>query len=161
MILAGSKEEHLNMLDGGIIQRLLEEKWKTFAQRQFFKRITIALIHLIAMSVSVYLRPKDRDHSLTKWEDAQDVVRMLFEFGTVCGCLSFVVVQQGEEIKNQGLLSFLKGLPKAPPKALFLIANLLILSCIPFRLSGDVQTEESLLAFTMVFSWFFMMFFAG
>lgn len=32
IILNGTKEEHLDMLDGGIIQRLLEEKWKTFAR---------------------------------------------------------------------------------------------------------------------------------
>lgn len=32
IILNGQKEAHLDMLDGGIIQRLLEEKWKTFAR---------------------------------------------------------------------------------------------------------------------------------
>ena len=32
IILAGTKPEHLNMLEGGIIAKLLEEKWKTFAQ---------------------------------------------------------------------------------------------------------------------------------
>ena len=32
IILAGKKEEHLNMLEGGIIAKLLEEKWTTFAQ---------------------------------------------------------------------------------------------------------------------------------
>ena len=32
IILAGTKEEHLNMLEGGIIAKLLEEKWGTFAQ---------------------------------------------------------------------------------------------------------------------------------
>lgn len=32
IILNGTKEEHLDMLDGGIIQKLLEEKWKTFAR---------------------------------------------------------------------------------------------------------------------------------
>lgn len=32
LILAGTKEEHLNMLEGGIIAKLLEEKWTTFAQ---------------------------------------------------------------------------------------------------------------------------------
>jgi hypothetical protein len=31
LILAGTKEEHLNMLEGGIIAKLLEEKWSTFA----------------------------------------------------------------------------------------------------------------------------------
>jgi hypothetical protein len=40
IILAGTKEEHLNMLEGGIIAKLLEEKWTTFAQvfnRKTFK----------------------------------------------------------------------------------------------------------------------------
>ncbi len=32
IILNGTKEEHLNMLEGGIIAKLLEEKWTTFAQ---------------------------------------------------------------------------------------------------------------------------------
>ncbi len=32
IILAGTKPEHLNMLEGGIIAKLLEEKWTTFAQ---------------------------------------------------------------------------------------------------------------------------------
>lgn len=36
IILNGTKEEHLDMLDGGIIQRLLEEKWKTFARVKIF-----------------------------------------------------------------------------------------------------------------------------
>jgi len=35
LILAGTKEEHLNMLEGGIIAKLLEEKWTTFAQVGF------------------------------------------------------------------------------------------------------------------------------
>ena len=37
IILAGKKEEHLNMLEGGIIAKLLEEKWSTFAQMFFIK----------------------------------------------------------------------------------------------------------------------------
>ena len=32
IILAGTKREHLDMLEGGVIEMLLEEKWKTFAQ---------------------------------------------------------------------------------------------------------------------------------
>ncbi len=112
MILAGGKEEHLNMLDGGIIQRLLEEKWKTFAQRQFMKRMIIAFLHLFVMSIAVYLRPQDRKRSLLEIRDAQDIIRMVFEAFTVLGCLSFVIVQQGEEIKNQGLGSFLRQLVK-------------------------------------------------
>ena len=29
---AGTKEEHLNMLEGGIIAKLLDEKWTTYAK---------------------------------------------------------------------------------------------------------------------------------
>ena len=32
IILAGTKPEHLNMLEGGIIAKLLDEKWNTFAK---------------------------------------------------------------------------------------------------------------------------------
>lgn len=38
IILNGTKEEHLDMLDGGIIQRLLEEKWKTFARVSLYSK---------------------------------------------------------------------------------------------------------------------------
>lgn len=34
--------------------------------------------------------------------------RYAAEIGTVLGVLHYVVVQQGDEIKNQGLLTFLK-----------------------------------------------------
>lgn len=110
MILAGGKEEHLNMLDGGIIQKLLEEKWKTFAQQQFMKRMIIAFLHLFVMSIAIYLRPTDRTRSLMEVHDAKDIIRMIFEALTVLGCLSYVFIQQGEEIKNMGLSSFLKQL---------------------------------------------------
>lgn len=112
MILAGGKEEHLNMLDGGIIQRLLEEKWKTFAQAQFTKRMIIAFLHLFCMSISIYLRPSDRTRSLMEMRDVKDIIRLIFEAFTVLGCLSFIFIQQGEEIRNMGLASYLKQLVK-------------------------------------------------
>ena len=31
-ICTGTKEEHLNMLEGGIIAKLLDEKWTTYAK---------------------------------------------------------------------------------------------------------------------------------
>ncbi|XP_051173133.1 uncharacterized protein LOC127289317 isoform X4 [Leptopilina boulardi] len=83
IILNGTKEEHLAMLDGGIIQKLLEEKWKTFA----------------------------RSHE--------------------------------------------------PAKFIFLISNLLILACIPCRLSGNRLAEDAILIVAVPGSWFLLMFFAG
>uniref|UniRef100_A0A182P182 Ion transport domain-containing protein n=1 Tax=Anopheles epiroticus TaxID=199890 RepID=A0A182P182_9DIPT len=183
IILNGTKEEHLNMLDGGIVERLLDEKWKTFARNQFIKRLLILAIHLFCLSCSVYLRPVrvftddedeegadatggdgeedgegepgDEDIDLSTW------VRYGFEVATVMGVLSYVVLQQGDEIKNQGLFSFLKSLSQAPAKAIFLISNILILACIPLRMMGDTETEEAILLFAVPGSWFLLMFFAG
>lgn len=123
IILNGTKEEHLDMLDGGIIQRLLEEKWKTFAQNQFLKRLLILVVHLFCLSTSVYLRPAhgdddddedaDTNDSVTPTEeeyDVQTIARYCAELCTISGVLSFLIFQQGDEIKNQGLSAFLKQL---------------------------------------------------
>lgn len=169
------------MLDGGIIERLLEEKWKTFAQHQFLKRLLILFIHLFFMSISVYTRPRrlryhadeddddgsgssDNDgHSQDSDEglDAQTIIRYICECATIAGVVSFVVFQQGDELKNQGLTAFIKQLKQAPAKAIFLISNLLILICIPCRIIGDTELEDKILCFAVPGSWFLLMFFAG
>ncbi|XP_066906589.1 transient receptor potential cation channel subfamily V member 6 isoform X1 [Halyomorpha halys] len=159
IILNGTKEEHLDMLDGGIIQRLLEEKWKTFARRQFLKRLVILMLHLICLSGAVYLRPTDRTKPLLGGDDWKSIARQGFEVATVLGVLSYVLVQQGGEIRNQGFISFIKQLD--PAKAIFLVSNILILVCIPFRLIDDKRTEEAILVFAVPGSWFLLMFFAG
>ncbi|KAJ8870585.1 hypothetical protein PR048_029608 [Dryococelus australis] len=176
IILNGTKEEHLDMLDGGIIQRLLEEKWKTFArvgsrlillqarlcwQRQFLKRLAILVLHLLLLSTAIYLRPVDQADPLLGNTEWHDIARYCAEIGTVCGVLSYVLLQQGGEIKNQGFYSFLKQLSNDPAKAIFLVSNLLILVCIPCRLMGDKRSEEAILLFAVPSSWFLFMFFAG
>jgi transient receptor potential cation channel subfamily V member 6 len=170
------------MLDGGIIERLLEEKWKTFAQQQFLKRLLILFIHLFFMSISVYTRPRrfkpERDNDdgagdngdselvsealvMEEGLDVQTIIRYCCECATIVGVISFVVFQQGDELKNQGLKAFVKQLKQAPAKAIFLFSNLLILSCIPCRIMGDVELEDRLLCFAVPGSWFLLMFFAG
>ncbi|XP_059476440.1 uncharacterized protein LOC132197274 isoform X2 [Neocloeon triangulifer] len=161
IILNGTKEEHLDMLDGGIIQRLLEEKWKTFAQRQFLKRLLILAFHLFTMSMAIYLRPAERYTPLLGGTEVSDIMRYGFEIATIMNCVSYVVFQQGHEIKNQGLFSFLKQLSHDPAKLIFLISNLLILTCIPLRILGNKTGEESVLIFAVPGSWFLLMFFAG
>ncbi|XP_013102765.2 transient receptor potential cation channel subfamily V member 1 [Stomoxys calcitrans] len=179
IILNGTKEEHLDMLDGGIIQRLLEEKWKTFAQNQFLKRLLILVVHLLCLSSAIYLRPahdgeeeeeeqgelgdvKPTEADIENEEyDVQTIARYCAELCTIAGVLSFLIFQQGDEIKNQGLAAFLKQLSHAPAKVIFLVSNLMILACIPFRLMGDTDTEEAILIFAVPGSWFLLMFFAG
>uniref|UniRef100_T1GKP7 Ion transport domain-containing protein n=1 Tax=Megaselia scalaris TaxID=36166 RepID=T1GKP7_MEGSC len=110
IILNGTKEEHLDMLDGGIIQRLLEEKWKTFAQNQFLKRLLIHVLHLLCLSVSIYMRPSKADLAAKETDelDGQTITRYLAETATILGVLSYVILQQGDEVKNQGLSAAIK-----------------------------------------------------
>nr|XP_022918564.1 transient receptor potential cation channel subfamily V member 6 [Onthophagus taurus] len=162
IILNGTKQEHLDMLDGGIIQRLLEEKWKTFARNQFLKRLLILMIHLLFLSSAIYLRPDDPDiNLLSPPVDPTDYARYICETCTILCVLSYLIFQQGDEIRNQGFLAFLKQQSNSPPKTIFLISNILILACIPCRLSNDRQSEEAILCFALPGSWFLLMFFAG
>ncbi len=116
IILAGKKEEHLNMLEGGIIAKLLEEKWTTFAQMIFLKRLLILFIQLICISIAIYTRPNKETSLLTgirsDTEDitTTDITRYCFEIATILGCLAWLGIQQGEEIKNAGMRSFYRNL---------------------------------------------------
>ncbi|KAJ8672700.1 hypothetical protein QAD02_003960 [Eretmocerus hayati] len=162
IILNGTKEEHLDMLDGGVIQRLLEDKWKTFARLQFLKRLVILVFHLMSLSLAVYFRPADIEAELMYWpEELTDVVRVIAECTTVLGVLGYIFIQLGGEIVNIGFLSFFKQLSHDPAKFIFLISNLLILACIPYRLDGDRHTEDAILIVAVPGSWFLLMFFAG
>ena len=49
IILAGKKEEHLNMLEGGIVAKLMEEKWNTFAKMAFVKRLLLLCVQLFCI----------------------------------------------------------------------------------------------------------------
>ncbi|XP_012535675.1 uncharacterized protein LOC105836286 [Monomorium pharaonis] len=162
IILNGTKEEHLDMLDGGIIQRLLEEKWKTFARLQFLKRLIILVFHLASLSLAVYFRPADMDAVLLQWpKEITDAVRIVAECTTVLGVLNYILLQLGGEMINIGPLSFLKQLSHEPAKLIFVISNLLILACIPCRIAGDRHAEDAILVYAVPGSWFLLMFFAG
>ncbi|XP_077995894.1 transient receptor potential cation channel subfamily V member 1-like [Glandiceps talaboti] len=57
MIVNGSTDEHLEMLNSGVIFRLLEEKWSVFAKRQLTWRCVMAVLQIIILSICVYTRP--------------------------------------------------------------------------------------------------------
>lgn len=55
----------------------------------------------------------DKDESTDEQDDSMDITNMIryfSEVATLAGVLSYVVFQQGDEIKNQGLFPFLKQL---------------------------------------------------
>ncbi|XP_041970712.1 uncharacterized protein LOC121727076 [Aricia agestis] len=166
IILNGTKQEHLNMLDGGIIQRLLEEKWKTFARKKFLKRLLILMLHLLLLSIAVYLRHSSLEADVQPdWSmevtDARGGIRLGCELGTIASTLCYIFLQQGDELKNQGIVAYFKQLIHEPAKFIFLSSNLLLLACIPARLGRQNEVEEAILIFVLPGSWFLLMFFAG
>lgn len=62
------------------------------------------------LSMAIYLRPVDHNKPLLDGTDWNDYARYGFEIGTIVGVVCYVIVQQGEEIKNQGFWSFFKQL---------------------------------------------------
>lgn len=74
------------------------------------KRLAILFLHIFFLSGSVYLRPDEREISLLGGTEVQDIVRYCFEISTIIGVLCYLYFQQGDEIRNQGLISFFKQL---------------------------------------------------
>lgn len=66
-------------------------------------------MHLLFLSLAIYLRPDDPDVPLLEYSDDVTVImRYVCEVCTVLCVLSYVILQQGDEIRNQGFWTFLK-----------------------------------------------------
>ncbi|XP_013388391.1 transient receptor potential cation channel subfamily V member 6 isoform X1 [Lingula anatina] len=158
-IIEGQTDEHLDMLEGGVIRQLLDEKWKTFGRRIFLERLLLALGHVIIMSAAVYLRPNGQNLlGSTDW----DYVRYALEIFTCINCLVTVVLSLSE-IPKQGILGFLKSMKNSPARAIFTLSSLLILLCIPFRLINQKwsqDAETTLLIIAVPGTWAVFLFFA-
>ncbi|XP_078309757.1 uncharacterized protein LOC111108840 isoform X4 [Crassostrea virginica] len=156
IIINGENDDHLEMLEGGVMRQLLDEKWKAFARRRFFVRLILALLQLILISVAVYLRPKS---NLLAVNSYVDVIRFVCEILTCIGC-SITLVADIFEIVTQGIFSFLKNCKNAPAQTLFMISCVLFIACIPFRFLEMKQVEDVLMIIAVPCAWLFLLFFA-
>ncbi|PIC32703.1 hypothetical protein B9Z55_012933 [Caenorhabditis nigoni] len=159
-VINGSTPEHLDMIGSEVIQRLLADKWKAFAQRKLIERLVLLIFQLITLSIVVYIRPTELPRLYMDDPQWDDWIRTICEILTILNCLFFIGVQQFGEIKTQGMRGYLRNLKTAPAKAVFCIANLFLLLCIPFRLLRKHEIEEALFVFALPGSWIFLLFFA-
>ena len=74
------------------------------SQAEFLRKLMIMMLHLVSISVAMYLRP-EADRTLLGTMP-KDMARYCFEVTTLLGCTYYLVVQSGSEIKNQGVLPF-------------------------------------------------------
>lgn len=152
----GEEDDHLEMLEGGVIRQLLDDKWKTFARKRFIQRLVLTFVHLCFISVAIYLRPAS---DLLAYTGASDAVRFTAEIIVCLMCLGYLILEV-IEIGAQGTLAFLKNCRHAPDHTVFMISCFLILLCIPFRFMGKQSVEDVLLILAVPGSWFFLLFFA-
>lgn len=87
--------------------------WRSFGpQNQFMKKLGIQFFYLFVLSMAVYLRPNSDQPLMSQFHelDGTAIARLCFELGTLLNCFSFIVFQQGNELKNQGLSGFVRQL---------------------------------------------------
>lgn len=76
-----------------------------------YERLMLLLVHLFCLSLAVYLRPVEPEY-LLGGRTTRDYVRFVAEIGTIVGCLTFLLFQQGGEIKAQGFAGYFRSLVK-------------------------------------------------
>lgn len=159
-VINGSTAEHLDMIGSEVIQRLLADKWKAFAMRKLIERLALLIVQLITLSIVVYVRPTEIERLYMQKPQWDDYIRTVCEVLTILNCVFFVFFQQLGEIRTQGLTGYFRNLKTVPAKAVFCVANICILLCIPFRFLKLHEIEEALFVFALPGSWIFLLFFA-
>ncbi|EYC35144.1 hypothetical protein Y032_1135g3668, partial [Ancylostoma ceylanicum] len=159
-VINGSTAEHLDMIGSEVIQRLLADKWKAFAMRKLIERLALLIVQLITLSIVVYVRPTEITRLYMEKPEWDDWVRTVCEALTILNCIFFVFFQQFGEIRTQGFAGYFRNLKTVPAKAVFCVANICILLCIPFRFLRLHEIEEALFVFALPGSWIFLLFFA-
>lgn len=76
------------------------------------KRLSIHFVHLLVLSMSVYLRPMHNEPLTKPTEEMiwDDYMRIGFEISTILSCLAYLLIQQSIEIRNQGFYTFFHAL---------------------------------------------------
>lgn len=153
----GNTSDHLDMLNSGIIYRLLEEKWKAFARGKFYRRLLFAVLYLLFFSLSIYYRP--RDLAFLRIETNEELFRVVAESITVLGAIIYLVLEIKDVLISQGIKAQLNSLRDAPGKAIFLMSCLLVILALPFRYVGYRNVETAMLILAAPMAWCYLLFF--
>lgn len=156
IVINGEEDDHLEMLQGGVMRQLLDDKWKTFAKRRFFMMLIVTSIYLALISVAIYLRPAEE---LLSYTEPKDAIRFTCESIVCLFCVAYIILKV-VEIRSQGIVGFLKNCRHAPDHTVFFLSCVTILACIPFRFLQLQYVEDVLLILAIPGSWFYLLFFA-
>ncbi|CAF4221653.1 unnamed protein product, partial [Didymodactylos carnosus] len=162
-IVNGKTEEHLEMLDNMVIDRLLNDKWSTFARANFMRQLVLLVIHICFLSTAVFLRSRDdKTNKLT----TKKIICHISEVCVLCGCVLSIFALQAKEIYSQGFIYYVQNLRSFPEKAVYQCSCVLLISVIPFRIlylkTKDVfyaYIEDGLLSLAIPGTYLFCLFF--
>ncbi|CAF4383825.1 unnamed protein product, partial [Adineta steineri] len=128
-IVSGKTEDHLDMLDNMVIERLLNDKWSSFARVNFVRQLILLCLHLLSLTTAVCLRnPKDTQTFPRK------IICHIAEFCVLCGCIISIFALQAKEIYLQGFNYYIQNLKSYPEKLLYQCSCILIILAVPFRI---------------------------
>ncbi|CAF0985740.1 unnamed protein product [Didymodactylos carnosus] len=135
-IVNGKTEEHLEMLGNMVIDRLLNDKWSTFARANFIRQLILLIMHICFLSTAVFLRSRD--------DDGNDENNKITPQKIIC------------HIAERSF----------PEKAVYQCSCILLISAVPFRIlylaTRDVlyaHIEDGLLSLAIPGTYLFCLFF--
>ncbi|CAF0923689.1 unnamed protein product [Rotaria sordida] len=160
-IVSGKTEDHLDMLDNMVIERLLNDKWSSFARVTFVRQLVLLGLHLLFLTTAVFLRnPKDNQPL------AKRILCHIAETCVLCGCILSVFTLQAQEIYLQGFNYYLQNLKSYPEKVLYQCSCILIILAVPCRIlyliTDDVTFgyfEDGLVSLAIPGTFLFFLFF--
>ncbi|CAH1783392.1 unnamed protein product [Owenia fusiformis] len=156
-IVYGEEPSHLDMIDG-IVEHLLQEKWKTFARYRFIRRFLMFGFYFIIFTCAFFLRPgtdTQPSYKMVNQTDENDTVttrnvtvkdpcylllirsnddyaRLVLECMTVLGASIYLFLAL-KEVHHQGVKIFFMTLRSAPVKTMFLMACIFVTMMVPGR----------------------------
>ncbi|XP_070558285.1 transient receptor potential cation channel subfamily V member 5-like isoform X2 [Ptychodera flava] len=153
-IVFGDPDDHLDLIEDGVIYHLIKEKWDTFAKKKLQIHFFLALIHLIAISTAVYLRP---DGDLLHGMDVKSIVRYVAESIVLFACIIYLAW----ECCNIAALKarYWKLMRFMPERSVFLLSCILFLLCLPLRLLSQRYLEDHLMTVAIPLAYSYMLFF--
>ncbi|XP_076811482.1 transient receptor potential cation channel subfamily V member 6-like [Clavelina lepadiformis] len=157
MIIRGKKDNHLELVADGVVHQLLNKKWKEFGQMKFYRLLASFVLHILFLSVALYLRPNTAS-DLRYGTTATDIARYVFE------CLVILIVilvlyYLVREIYLESLFGFWQNVATIPSRIFYQVSCILLLLCIPFRFAELYSVEDWLLVFAVPGVWSYMLFF--
>jgi hypothetical protein len=121
-IVSGKTEAHLDMLDNMVVERLLNDKWSTFARVNnhryyqfsififkvnFVRQLILLCLHLISLTTAIWLRNPKPNQRL-----GEKIACYIAEICVLIGCIISIFALQAKEIYLQGFNYYIQNLVK-------------------------------------------------